>query len=63
VVAVVGGIGRGAEAVYAHGIDAIISIADKPMPLEEAIQNAPALLRDTAERVMRLLRAGRKMPF
>lgn len=63
VVAVVGGIGGGAEAVYAHGIDAIISIADKPMPLEEAIENAPTLLRDTAERVMRLLRAGRKMPF
>ncbi|MEA4970013.1 MAG: glycerate kinase [Candidatus Pelethousia sp.] len=63
VIAVVGGIGQGANAVYAHGIDAITSIVDKPMALEEAIHNAPDLLQDTAERVIRLLRAGCERPF
>lgn len=63
VIAVVGGIGRGAQAVYDHGIDAIISIVDKPMALEEAIQNAPILLQDTGERLMRMLQAGNGLHF
>ncbi len=59
VIAVVGSIGQGAEAVYGHGIDAIISIIDRPMPLQEAIDGAPELLVNTAERLMRILKAGR----
>ncbi len=59
VIAVVGSIGQGAEAVYEHGIEAIISIIDKPMPLQEAINGAPALLANAAERLIRILKTGR----
>ena len=59
VVAVVGSIGQGAEAVYEHGIEAIISIIDRPMPLQEAIDSAPALLANAAERLIRILKTGR----
>ena len=58
VVAVVGSIGPGAEAVYEHGIAAILSIIDKPMTLEEAMHAAPALLADAAERLMRIVQVG-----
>ena len=61
VIAVAGGVGPGAEAVYACGIDALCSIAPGPISLEEAMAEGPALLADAAERVMRLARAlGRR---
>ena len=63
VIAVVGSIGPGAEAVYEHGIAAMISIVDKPMPLQEAIDNAPALIAGAAERLIRILQAGRTLMF
>lgn len=62
VVAIVGGIGSGAEAVYGYGIDAIVSIANGPMSLAEAIAQTGPLLADAAERVMRLLVAGKLLP-
>ena len=61
VIAVAGGIGPGAEAVYACGIDALCSIAPGPLSLEEAMADSEALLADAAERIMRLIRAlGRR---
>lgn len=59
VVALAGGIGDGAEALYAHGIDAVMPIVARPMPLEEAMQEARTLLRDTAERLIRVIRLGK----
>jgi glycerate kinase len=56
VIAIVGSVGEGASDVYAYGVDAIMDIINKPMPLREAVQNAPALIEDTAENVMRILK-------
>ncbi|MBU0490986.1 MAG: glycerate kinase [Chloroflexi bacterium] len=58
VLAIVGGTGQDYAAVYAHGIDAVISIPVRPMSLGEAMRTAPALLTETAARAMRLLRLG-----
>lgn len=54
VIALVGRIGKGADALYDLGIDSIFSIVDEPMTLEDAMMNGTELLGDTAERVMRL---------
>jgi glycerate 2-kinase len=55
VVAIVGSIGEGAEAVYANGIHGIVSIVRGPITLEDAIKNFTVLAEDAAERLMRLL--------
>ena len=56
VIALVGKIGKGADALYDLGIDSIFSIVDGPMTLEDAMMNGEKLLEDTAERVMRFYR-------
>jgi len=61
VIAIVGGIGPGAEAVYGYGIDAIISIVNGPMSLADAMEQTGPLLADAAERTMRLVMAGRTL--
>lgn len=47
-------LGEGCEELYNHGISAAFSIASGPMTLQEAVRDAPALLRRTAESVIRL---------
>ena len=58
VIAVVGAIGDGAESVYEYGIDSIISIVDKPMALNDAIENVEELLKKSVSRTMRIMRAA-----
>ena len=58
VLAIVGDIGPGADAVYAHGVDAIMSTVNRAMPLDEALARSGELLEDAAERVMRMVRLG-----
>lgn len=58
VIAVVGTIGSGIEAVYEVGIDAVFSIISGPMTLEQAIERGPELVAATAENIARLLVAG-----
>lgn len=58
VIAVVGCIGHGASAVYAHGINTIESCVYAPSTLEEALANAAANVEDAAERVMRAVEIG-----
>jgi glycerate kinase len=58
VVAIAGGIGEGAERVYGHGIDALISSTCRPMSVEEAVSRWDELLADAAERAMRLIKTG-----
>jgi glycerate kinase len=58
VLAIVGGIGDGAEAVYQHGIDSIMSIFNRAIPLSEAMANGGALLEEAAERAMRIIKIG-----
>lgn len=59
VVAIVGGIGPGAERVYEYGIDVVFSTAPGPITLKEAMRNSHALLASAAERVARLIQAVR----
>lgn len=58
VIAIVGSIGEGAELLYEHGITAIVPITDKPMTLEEAVEEAYSLVSKASERTFRLLRLG-----
>jgi glycerate kinase len=57
VFAIAGFIGEGAEAVYDHGIDAVMSSMVGPMSLEEAIRRSPELIERAAERLFRIIRA------
>ena len=43
VIAVVGGMGPGAEKVYDYGIDSIITTVNRPMELDEALSRADEL--------------------
>lgn len=61
VIAVAGTLGEGAEELYSKGIDAVVSILDSPMSLEEAIQKTPTLLEATGERIGRLLTLGQAL--
>lgn len=58
VIAIVGGIGIGAETLYEKGFDSIFSIVEGPISLEEAINNGKPLLKKASERIMRLLKIG-----
>ncbi|MDY5016461.1 MAG: glycerate kinase [Eubacteriales bacterium] len=53
-----GTLGRDYSAVYREGVTAAFSIADRPMTLEYAIENAAPLLEAAAERLTRTLCAG-----
>jgi glycerate kinase len=55
VIAIAGSIGEGAESVHSHGIDAIFSIINRPMPLEQAMRNVEALLTSAGEQLARLI--------
>lgn len=57
-VAIVGSLGPGYQRVHQEGINACLSILDRPMSLREAIDRAPELLAKTAEEVIRLFGAG-----
>ena len=58
VIAIAGGIGEGAESVYDAGIDAMLGIVQAPMSLENAVEDAPQLISDTAEQAARLITIG-----
>lgn len=56
--AIVGGMGTGAEKIYACGVCSVMPITNGPMGLDEAVECAEELYRDAAERLFRLLKAG-----
>ena len=58
VLCISGGLGKGADDVYAKGIDALASIAPGPISLEECIADGNALLANATERLCRAFRAG-----
>jgi glycerate kinase len=58
VIGIAGTLGAGYETMIEKGIQCMISVTDKPMPLAEAMKNAGVLLEDTAERIFRLLQLG-----
>lgn len=61
VVAIAGTIGPGARVNYDVGIDAFTCILQKPSTLAEAVSDAEALTRDSAESVMRMIAVGRML--
>ncbi len=54
-----GSLGDGYDALYAHGIDAIIPIGEEPSTLEYSLQHGEVLLERAAERAVRLFNLGR----
>ena len=54
-----GGIGPGADAVLTLGIDAYLSLCNRPMTLAEALAHAAELLADAAEHAVRIFLLGR----
>lgn len=60
-VAIVGSMGKGAEDIFAHGIDSIITTVNGIMPLEEALERADELYLGAARRMFRMLKAGTRI--
>lgn len=58
VIVLAGTIGPGAESVYGTGIRAFLSIMDGPSSLDDAIKDAPRLIRNGAEKAMRIMQLG-----
>jgi glycerate kinase len=61
VIGIGGGISDDASVVYDNGIDALMSIVSYPMSLETAMECAPDLLADAAERVIRLIQIWKRV--
>lgn len=57
-VAIVGGMGKGAEEIYNHGITSIITTVNAPMSLKEALERAEELYYGAAVRLFRLLKSS-----
>jgi glycerate kinase len=56
-----GSLGEGADDVLAHGIDAVMSICDRPMALEACMSGAPGLIEAAAVRLCRIINAARQI--
>ena len=54
-----GGLGRGASDVLEQGIDAVMSICDRPLSLEECMRDGAALIEAGTERLCRIARVSR----
>lgn len=58
VVCLSGGLGEGADAVLAHGIDALGSVVPQPITLEACMDQGAVLVEAAAARIGRLLKVG-----
>lgn len=58
VIALTGGIGEGAEALYKIGVNSIFPIINNPMTLDEAINNACDLLRSSTLNLFQIIKLG-----
>ena len=57
-VAIVGGMGNGAEKIYEFGVDSMIPTINGAMDIEEALDRAEELYVSAADRTFRMIRAG-----
>jgi glycerate kinase len=55
-----GALGEGADDVLAQGIDATMSICERPMPLDECMRTAGPLIESATARLCRIIRASRQ---
>ncbi len=53
-----GGLGQGANDVLEEGIDAVMSICDRPLSLEECMRDGSGLIEAGAERLCRIVKAS-----
>lgn len=60
-VALVGGMGEGAEQIYEHGIRSIVTTVNAIMPPKEAFKNAEILYYQAALRLFHLLKTGMEL--
>ena len=51
-----GALGEGTDTLSSHGIDALLSICDKPMSLEKAMNSGEKLIEAAAARLCRIIR-------
>jgi glycerate kinase len=54
-----GGLGAGADDVLAQGVDATMSICDRPLSLDECMRDGEALIEAAAARLCRIVKAAR----
>lgn len=57
-VAIVGGMGEGADKIYEFGVESILPTINGAMDIEEAMERARELYENAAERMFRMLRVG-----
>lgn len=57
-VAIVGGMGKGAEKIYEFGVESILPTINGAMDIEEALERAEELYQAAAERMFRFLKVG-----
>jgi glycerate kinase len=60
-IAVVGSTGRDYRVVYDNGLDGLIGIVNRPMPLDRAIAESKGLVTEAAMRACRIVRVGMQM--
>lgn len=60
-VAIVGGMGDGAEKIYEFGVESIIPTINGAMDISEALEWAEELYANAADRLFRMVRVGMKM--
>ena len=56
-----GGLGQGANDVLVQGIDAVMSICDRPLSLEECMRDGAVLIEAGAERLCRIVKASQSI--
>lgn len=55
VIVLAGSVGNGVDNLYEHGVTAVVSIVNRPMALEEAMEQTAPLLEEAAEQIMRIV--------
>lgn len=60
-VAIVGGMGNGAEKIYEFGVESIIPTINGAMDITEALDRAEELYANAADRLFRMIRVGMNM--
>ena len=60
-VAIVGGMGDGAEKIYEFGVESIIPTINGAMDISEALERAEELYANAADRLFRMVKVGMKM--